>query len=197
VAFGVALLVAAGVLLAADTWIEMVGRGLVCDGYIENSDAIVIENLDSDYLLFERAAQLVREGRATPVLVPVWEGREPGRPRAVEEGIVQVMARIARLTPIDLVPVREQEPITLNVARQVREHLQRAQVRSVIVIAQGFRSRRSLLVWQKALQPVGIHVFCVPVFGSRSPENWRNTWHGWQVVALQFLKLQYYRWFIL
>ncbi len=197
VALGVALLVSAAVLLTADRWLQMLGEGLVCQGSVQDSEALVIENLEPDYLLFERAAQLVQEGGPRLVLVPVWEGRDPGRPRAVEEGMVQVMARIARLPSFELVPVREEEPITLNVALQVGEHLRRARSTSVTVIAQGFRSKRSLLVWQKALQPAGIRVSCVPVFGKRSPKNWRESWHGWQEVVLQFLKLQYYRWIVL
>jgi hypothetical protein len=37
----------------------------------------------------------------------------------------------------------------------------------------------------------------VPVFGTTTPENWTGTWHGIQDVALQFLKLSYYRMYVL
>jgi hypothetical protein len=38
---------------------------------------------------------------------------------------------------------------------------------------------------------------CQPVPGTRTPDNWFETWHGVQDVTLQFLKLQYYRWYVL
>jgi hypothetical protein len=44
---------------------------------------------------------------------------------------------------------------------------------------------------------VGIKVHCVPVFGQKSPANWTKTWHGIQDVTEQFLKLQYYRFYVL
>jgi hypothetical protein len=91
----VALVVVAAVLLTADNWLDALGSSLVCEGEIERSEVTLIENLDHDYLSFERAAQLLREGWTDRVLVPVRAGREPGRPGAVAEGIVHVMARIA------------------------------------------------------------------------------------------------------
>jgi hypothetical protein len=43
----------------------------------------------------------------------------------------------------------------------------------------------------------GMRVGCDPVFGETHPENWTHTWHGIQSVGEQFLKLQYYRFYVL
>jgi len=40
-------------------------------------------------------------------------------------------------------------------------------------------------------------VRCDPVFGRATPERWSNTWHGIQSVAEEFVKLQYYRFYVL
>ena len=94
-------------------------------------------------------------------------------------------------------PIRTIEPISLNAALQIRDFLTTAQLRSVIVLTPGFRSQRSLLVYQAVLAPAGIKVYCVPVFGEKSAKNWMKTWHGIQDVTEQWLKLQYYRFYVL
>jgi hypothetical protein len=49
------------------------------------------------------------------------------------------------------------------------------------------------LISEAILGEAGVAVSCVPVFGTTTPENGTRTWHGIQEVALQFLKLHYYR----
>jgi hypothetical protein len=39
------------------------------------------------------------------------------------------------------------------------------------------------------LGPAGITVFCVPLFGEKTPKNWMQTWYGIQDVIEQWLKL--------
>jgi len=107
------------------------------------------------------------------------------------------MARVARLTNMQVIPIVETEPISLNSANQIRDFLLKERVRSVIVVTPGFRSRRSLLVYNTVFSPAQIAVGCVPVFGLRTMTNWTTTWHGLEDVALQFSKLQYYRLWVL
>jgi hypothetical protein len=40
-------------------------------------------------------------------------------------------------------------------------------------------------------------IHCVPVFGRTTPERWADTWHGIQQVTEEFVKLQYYRFYVL
>src|SRR5262249_33883626 len=82
-------------------------------------------------------------------------------------------------------------------AYQIRDFLTTEHLRSVIVVTPGFRSKRSALVYHAVLDPVGIKVHCVPVFGQMTPAKWAKTWHGIQGVTEQFLKLQYYRFYVL
>jgi hypothetical protein len=178
-------------------WIAQIGRSLVCTGEMAASDVIVVENFDPTYVVFERAAALQKAGLAPKVLVPVEVSRDPGDPNPVSKGIAEVMARQARIGVWEIVPLREAEPISLNATAQIRDYLNREHVSSIIIVTPGFRSRRSSLVYGAVLNNSGTRVYCVPVFGSHTLGNWAHTWHGMQVVTEEFLKLQYYRFYVL
>jgi hypothetical protein len=178
-------------------WVAHIGRMLVCVADPIPSELIVLENLDPNYLVFERAAALQRAGLATRALIPVQRSPDRGRANPVSEGIAELMARQARLTAWRVIPIAESEPISLNAASQIRNHLAHEGITSVIVVAPGFRSQRSYLVYRAMLDDLGIRVSCSPVFGSTAPDSWSSTWHGIQEVTEQFLKLQYYRVYVL
>ena len=183
--------------LTSGWWTAAVARSLVCDANVAPADAILVENFDPDYLLFERANRLRGAGLATRVLVPIRIDPDTLEPNDVALGMAEVMARIARVGPIDVVPTREAEPITLNAARDVQHFLEREHIRSVILVTPLFRSRRSALVAAATLGRAGIAVSCEPVHASRGVDNWTNSWHGIQQVGEQWLKLQYYRFYVL
>jgi hypothetical protein len=96
-----------------------------------------------------------------------------------------------------MIPIREVEPISLNAAYDIRDFLAKEHITSVAIVTPGCRSRRSALIYQRVLGDAGISPSCVPVFDQRTAENWTDTWHGVQDVTEQFLKLQYYRFYVL
>jgi hypothetical protein len=190
-----AVLLLAG-LLTRGFWEGWIGRSLVCARDVAPSDLALVENFDPQYLLFERAEELERRGLAPRTLVPVQvSAHRPGAPNPVSRGIAEVMARQARIREWDVVPIHETEPVSLNAALQLRERLAAERVTSIVVLAPGFRSRRSALVYEAVLP--GVRVRCEPVFGQVTPERWTRTWHGVQEVALEQVKLQYYRLYVL
>ena len=178
-------------------WTRALALSLTCEADPAPSDAILVENLEPDYLLFERARQLRQAGLAPRVLVPVRTDPGTSDLNAVASGVVHVMADISRIGPVELVPVREVEPITLNVVRDVQRFIEREHIRSVIVVAPLFRSRRTELVYGGTLGGAGIAVRCDPVPGSRGPGDWTKSWHGIEDVVQQYAKLQYYRLYVL
>lgn len=194
---GVLILIAVALRLTSGWWTAALGRSLVCAGGTAPGDAILIENFESEYLLFERASALRQMGRATRVLVPVPVTPGTAEPNDVALGTSQLMAKIAGLAAIEVVPIREVEPISLNAARDVRQFLERARIRSVIVVAPLFRSRRSALVYAATLEGAGITVTCDPAPGLYTAGTWTDSWHGIEDVAEQWIKLQYYRWYVL
>jgi hypothetical protein len=194
---GILLLLAAILFPTHPFWLTCIGGSLVYSEEPSSSDLIVVENYDAEYLLFETAALLKREGFSDKVLIPAFIFRDPDKPGAVSAGIVEVMTRIARLADAEILPVHLEEPITLTVVRQVADVLEQRGVRSIIVVSPAFRSRRTFEVYRAVLEPRGIAVTCVASRSSRTPGNWWKTTHGVQSVFLEFFKLQYYRLFVL
>jgi hypothetical protein len=188
-----------GILIVSVTrgfWTLKLAQSLVCKQQSPHSDALLLENFDPDYLVFERAAALRKAGVAARVFVPV-PAPDDETPNAVTESIAEVMARAAWLQDIEFIPIHEAEPISLNAAIQIRDFLTAQHLKSVVVVSPGFRSRRSSLVYSAVFTPAGVTVGCVPVFGSKNPRNWTKTWHGIEDFAEQFVKLQYYRFYVL
>jgi hypothetical protein len=179
-------------------WTRAVAESLVCRqaGGVDGVDAILIDDLESNYLPFERARILRENGVSSRVLVPVGVGAN-GVPVPVPAEFVNLLARLARVGDVETVPVVEAEPISLNVALDVRHFLTDKKIRSVAVVAPAFRSERSMLIYRAVLEPAGVATYCVPVAGTRTRDTWTQSWHGVQDVALQFVKLQYYRWYVL
>ena len=75
-----------------------------------------------------------------------------------------VMARAARLQSPEMIPVIGAEPISLNVAYEVRAFLEREGVRSIILVSPGFRSRPICADLRQGLESGGhLHVVCARV----------------------------------
>jgi hypothetical protein len=194
---GLVALVLVASWLTRGWWTVAIARSLVCDGNRAPSDAILVENFDPDYLVFKRATQLREAGSATRVLVPV--PRDPGTSDSgsFELATTEMMAKVARLGVFEVVPIRKVEPISLNAALDVLRFVERERIHSVIVVSPLFRSRRSALVYGATLGGAGITVSCDPVQGMRGVDTWSVSWHGVQEVAEQWMKLQYYRLYVL
>lgn len=194
---GLALTAAVGLWLTAALWTRAIGWSLVCTHDVKPSAAVLIENFDPEYLLFERARGLRQAGIAARVLVPIRIDHQSGNRNAVAMGVADVMARISRIGSIETIPIREVEPISLNAAVDVRRYLQQHGIRSVVLVAPLFRSRRSALVYRAVLASAGIAVGCDVSDGQRAVERWPGTWHGVQNVVEQWVKLQYYRFVVI
>lgn len=184
---------AATVWLTHGWWAAAIGRSLVCEPSLAAGEAIVIENFGTQYLLFERARDLRRAGLAHRVLIPTPVDLRTSRLNEVSKGFTEVMARISHLGNYELIPTREVEPISLNVARDVLRYLQRERIKSILVVSPLFRSNRSARIYSATLGQAGISVHCVPARQVYDLDTWVRTWHGIQEVAEQWLKLQYYR----
>jgi hypothetical protein len=190
---GLVALLLISMWLTEDWWSVAIERSLACEANGAPSDAILIENFANEYLLFERATMLQRTGLAGRVIVPVEADKNTLQPDPVALGTAKLMAEIARLEAMEIVPVLEVEPISLNAARDILRFVQSQRIRSVTVLSPNLRSRRSALVYEATLGRAGITILCDPVPTQRA---WTLTWHGIQNVAEQWLKLQYYRLYV-
>jgi hypothetical protein len=182
--------------LSYPAWLVAIGSSLLHQQDPEPAEVILLENFDTDYVVFETAQRLVEAGYSSRVVIPVRaKGETPAR-GLVQSGFVEVMSRVAGLEKWEILPVEHAEPVSLNVARQIAEFLQREGIRSVLVVSPGFRSARSYLVYDSVLTPRGIRVQCVAATEA-APDNWWHTWHGVQDTGLEFAKFLYYRFWVL
>ncbi len=193
---GFLLLIVGIAFLTRNYWTVKLGESLACSATPPQSDALLLENFDPDFMVFERARDLLASGVARRVLVPIAQDKTTKRANPVAIGIMNVMASSAQLPTPTVIPIPEVEPISLNAAREIRSFLVREKIPSITVVSPGFRSRRSELVYRTVLNPAGISVGCVPVFRT-SPVNWTQTWHGIEDLLEQFVKLAYYRLYVL
>jgi len=155
----------------------------------------VLDNFDNEYPLFKRAAELQRAGLARRVLVPVPFSNE-GDEAVAEQEVANTFARVAGLKEWDVIPIKTEEPVSLNAAYRVRDYIVTQQIASVTLVVPTFRSRRSELIYESVLGHSGITFRCVPVQTRATRDTWTYTWHGIQNVAEQFVKLQYYRFWV-
>ena len=102
--------------LTRSFWSMSIGQSLTCTENIGRSDIILVENIDPDYLLFERAAALRNAGLASRVLVPVQVSHASERANSVSIGVAELMARVARVQAPEIMPILALEPISLNAA---------------------------------------------------------------------------------
>jgi hypothetical protein len=193
----IALLVILTIVLPRHYWSMSIARSLTCTEELGRSDIIIVDNLDPNYLLFERAATLLHAGLSSRVLIPVQVSHDSERANSVSIGIAELMARVARLQAPEFMPIQAAEPISLNVASHISHFLIREHMSAVTVITPGFRCKRSSLIYEAILARTGIIVHCVPVFIGATFDNWTGSWHGIEEVGSQFLKLQFYRFYVL
>jgi hypothetical protein len=185
------------VYLTHTVWLEAIGRSLIHEQDLEPADVLLLENFDTEYLVFEMGSTLLRSGYAERVLIPIIIPEKAAGVNLVEQGFVEVMCRVARIDKCRILPVRQTEPISLNAARQIADTLESEGLDSVIVVSPRFRSARSFLVYDSVFTPRGIRVQCQAASAVRTYNNWWKTWHGLQDIGLETAKLLYYRLWVL
>jgi hypothetical protein len=90
----------------------------------------------------------------------------------VSQGIAEVMARVTRMPEPEFIPTSDIEPISLNIAYQLRGFLVTEYLQLVLVVTPGICSQRSSLVYHAVLGPADITVSCVPLFVEKTLKNW-------------------------
>src|SRR5215212_2425393 len=122
-------------------WIHGIAGSLMCAPETgASAEALILENFDPEYPLFEEAARFQRQG-VRRILVPVPASRDGIGPNLVAARITELLADMARLRDVELVPYPEVEPIVWNVAFRMRRFLEAQHIRSVAVVVPAFRSR--------------------------------------------------------
>jgi hypothetical protein len=192
-AFLLTAAIGVGGYLTRQTWLALAAESLVCRPSEAPSDVIVVDFVENNYLLFQRAQHLQARHLASTVLVPIMVSENDQTGSSVAQGFVDVMCRVTHVSECTTFYAAVDEPISLNFALRTAAELQSRGVHSMLLVTSAFRSRRAATIYAEVLRPFGIAVHCQPVFSRATPANWTDTSHGIQDVVLQFGKLLYYR----
>lgn len=189
------------VALAAWPFVARLAAGALIDGAeLPRADVVVVLAGSSAYVeRARRAAELVREGRATKVVLTDdgqlsgWSQELERNPRFVERATDELeRAGIARA---DIEPLPQVVFSTHDEALRVRDYARARGLRSVLVVTSAYHSRRALWTFRRVFDASGVAIGLEPVApGQQTPGQW--TWwlrpNGWRVVAGEYVKLIYY-----
>src|SRR5262249_11530394 len=134
------VVVCVGSYLTRQMLLRFIADSLVCQASEAPSDAILVDLVEHNYLLFERAHQLQTMGLASTVLVPIFTSEGGAAENSVALGFVDVMCRVAQVSDCTPFPASAIEPFSLNLAHRTAEELRDRGVHSLLVVTVGFRS---------------------------------------------------------
>lgn len=176
-------------------------RWLLIDARPERADALVVLGGSSTYKeRTEYAARLFKEGFAPAVLLTDdglrggWSQEQQRNPFFVERAAAALEAAgVPRENVETLAP---QTSSTYEEARLLREYASARGLKSLLVVTSGYHSRRALWTFERVFEGSGVRVGLAAVEPGRqtpAPASWWMSVKGWRVVALEYVKLAYYR----
>lgn len=192
------LLIAAGLFVFHRPILDATGRFMapVSEG---KADVLILEG---DTVITNGAMntgmKLLSEGRANRMVVVLHQPSEEGQAFALEGKQAQlIMAETERKGvekgKVEVISASTSgHPVTLSEARFVIARLSRDGVRSAILLANGFHTRRSLAVYRQEGARLGLRVVPYPYFVGYGRESWWRDTQGVNGFMLESCKLAYY-----
>ncbi|MDT7778652.1 MAG: hypothetical protein QOC99_1164 [Acidobacteriota bacterium] len=196
-----ALLVAAALLLLWPPFAWLAAGWLVLNSEPARSDVLVVLGGSSTYEeRTEYAAELFREGLAPKVVLTDdgqrggWSPEEQRNPFFVERA-----AAVLERAGVPAERIETLQPPTSSTYEEallLREYAAAHDVHGLLVVTSGYHSRRARWTLERVFRgsPVSVALTAVPP-GRQTPAPafWWLRGAGWQMVALEYLKLAYYR----
>jgi hypothetical protein len=93
---------------------------------------------------------------------------------------------------LQVIEVPDDHPITFREAQIVLSHLSRQGVKSAILLAEGFHTRRSFWTYKQVGLPMGMKIIPHPYFIRYRIENWWQKTRGIYMFIDELLKFFYY-----
>ncbi len=183
-------------LLSYKTVLIAAGKFLAPEGAV-NADVVILEGTE---LIREKSIEigiaLLSSGR-TGRLVIVYQnsGDEPifDRPLNYNLLLTQKLETLGlKKDQIQVIEVPMEHPITLTEAQSVLSNLSRSGVKSAILLAEGFHTRRSYWAYKQIGLPLGIKIIPYPYFMKYRNEDWWTEIKGVSDFAHELLKFIYY-----
>jgi len=183
-------------LLSYKTILIAAGNFLAPKG-VGNADVVIVENSELIRAKgVETGRDLLSSGRAKHLVI-VYQNSENerifDRPLNYNLLLTQKLENLGlKKEQIQVIEVPTEHPITLTEARTVLSNLSRSGVKSAILVAEGFHTRRSYWAYKQVGLSLGIKIIPCPYFIKYQHENWWTKIKGVHEFAFELLKFIYY-----
>jgi uncharacterized SAM-binding protein YcdF (DUF218 family) len=196
-----AIATAAAFLLALVIFAGPIARFLIVRAEPSGADVVVILSGASVYdERIRHGLSVFQEGRAQTIVLTNdglrgrWSRRRQANLTSVERAKDAVID--AGIPERHLIVLKPRVNSTYDEALTVHRFAEEAGIRTVLVVTSPYHSRRAMWIFRRVLEPAGVRVgIDSPVPGDQSPRPgaWWLSRIGWQSVALEYVKLVYYR----
>lgn len=174
---------------------------LIVEKPLEKADAILILSGSRVYLERTREAALMyKQGVASRILLTDdgdhsgWSRIEQRNPKFVEAARNNLIAEGVPAENIEVLPA--QVSGTIDEAVALRDKISQTGWKSILLVTSAYHTRRSLWTFERVLAGSAVQIGIVsPPTGEQTPPPfiWWLTGKGWSFVAVEYVKIVYYR----
>jgi hypothetical protein len=185
------------ILLLSYKTILIAGGNFLAPRGVGNADVVIVENSE---LIREKGLKMgidfLSAGRSN-LLVIVYQNSETerifDRPLNYNLLLTQKLELLGlNKEQIKVIEVPMEHPITLTEAKRVLSTLSRSGVKSAILLAEGFHTRRSYWAYKQVGLPLGIKIIPCPYFIKYRNDNWWTGIKGVSDFSHELSKFIYY-----
>jgi len=173
------------------------GKFMAPDGDYKADVAIIEGNEFVPAGMVVRGLNLLSSGRVKRLVIVLQSIAGLHRPYGLNMGYANIVSKELQdhgLKETDFIiietPIRN--PVTLTAARVALDALSRDNIKSAVLLSQGFHTRRSFLAYQFAGTPRKIKIFPAACFTEYEPDEWWKRYPGIRDFGTEALKLAYY-----
>jgi uncharacterized SAM-binding protein YcdF (DUF218 family) len=193
IALGLILVI---VFLSHETMLTEAGRFLSPEGR-GDADAVIVEGIElRKEKAVEMSIRMLSSGRVNRLVVVDYGSivkQAPGQPENRAFSLARKLESLGmRADQIQLIEVPVDHPATLGEAQFVISVLSRSGVRSAILLADGFHTRRSYWTYKEIGSSLGMKIIPCPYFVSYRNEDWWRKNEGVHAFVRELAKFVYY-----
>jgi hypothetical protein len=174
--------------------LEGTGNFLVAQAYpAKNADVILLEEEYNNKQAINMCNNLYKETGAKEVWIVVLpDSTQLFTEKQLEKTFKESMDTLSYNFAFKFFTYSTEHPYTLHKSAAVLDSLKAKGFKKVVLLTEGFHSKRSFKVYKKLFAPQGIDVYCTTYFTESTPENWWKDSNGFRRVVSEYLKYIYY-----
>jgi uncharacterized SAM-binding protein YcdF (DUF218 family) len=178
------------ILMRAGQFMAPIGNDMADIAILEGNDFI-------DRAIVTSGMKLLATGKVKRLMIVLHNIAPSHRPFALNEDYPMLVKRELQALGLKekeftILVTHIHEPITLTAARGAMEKISKENIKSAVLVSEGFHTRRSYLVYQHVSNPLGIKIFPSAYFNSYQLNHWWSQEGGLREFSAEFVKLIYY-----